>query len=120
MAIFLTGATGYIGAYVAAGILEGHRDSLNLLVRAKDAREAEARLWHALQLHMNLPRFCEFFASRIRIFRGDLDFGPIESIVLVETRVLRSNDSVLKIRGDLAQRNEFVAFMIRSVVNPGL
>jgi len=31
MAIFLTGSTGYLGSYLAAGLLSGHRDSLNLL-----------------------------------------------------------------------------------------
>jgi nucleoside-diphosphate-sugar epimerase len=51
MTIFLTGATGYVGAHVAALLLENHRDNLNLLVRASDAHEAEVRLWRALQLH---------------------------------------------------------------------
>ena len=44
MAIFLTGATGYIGSYLAAGFAARHGESLNLLVRAKDAREALSRL----------------------------------------------------------------------------
>ncbi|MGH9556654.1 MAG: SDR family oxidoreductase, partial [Terriglobales bacterium] len=48
MAIFLTGSTGYIGAHVVAGLLENHKDPLNLLVRAKDQREAEGRLWRSL------------------------------------------------------------------------
>ncbi|MGH9669956.1 MAG: SDR family oxidoreductase, partial [Terriglobales bacterium] len=39
MATFLTGSTGYIGAHIAAGLLQGHSDRLNLLVRAKDPRE---------------------------------------------------------------------------------
>ncbi len=36
MAIFLTGATGYIGSYLAAGLLEDYGESLNVLVRAAD------------------------------------------------------------------------------------
>ncbi len=72
MAIFLTGSTGYIGAHVAAGLLEGHRESLNVLVRAKDAHEAVVRLWRALQLHMDFPHFRDHLASRITVFRGDL------------------------------------------------
>ena len=71
MGIFLTGSTGYIGAHVAAGLLEGHRDNLNLLVRAKDPRDAEVRLWRALQLHMQFPRFHNYLRSRITIFLGD-------------------------------------------------
>ena len=40
MAIFLTGSTGYLGSYLAAGLFTGHSDSLNLLVRAKSEQEA--------------------------------------------------------------------------------
>jgi len=45
---------------------------------------------------------------------------PIESMVLVEARVFRGDDSMLEIGRDLAQRNEFVSFLIRRVVNPSL
>ena len=55
MAIFLTGSTGYIGAHVAANLLEEHGGSLNLLVRARDPHEAQVRLWQALQLHLDFP-----------------------------------------------------------------
>ena len=72
MAIFLTGATGYIGSYLAAGLLEQHGESLNLLVRAADDGEAQRRLWHSLQLHFDFPAFREHLSARIRIFRGDL------------------------------------------------
>ena len=41
-------------------------------------------------------------------------------MMLVEARVFRSDDGVLEIERDLAQRNEFVPFVIRRVVNPGL
>ena len=59
MAIFLTGSTGYIGAHVAANLLADQGASLNLLVRARDAHDAELRLWQALQLHLEFPRFYE-------------------------------------------------------------
>ena len=72
MAIFLTGSTGYIGAHVASILLERHNDRLNLLVRAKTDQEANERLWHALQLHLDFPRFRDALASRISVFRGDL------------------------------------------------
>ncbi len=78
MAIFVTGATGYIGGYIVAELLASPRETdgsaarLNLLVRARSSREAEERLWQALQLHFDFPRFREVLASRIRIFRGDL------------------------------------------------
>lgn len=41
-------------------------------------------------------------------------------MMLEETCVLRGYDSVLEIRRDSAQWNEFVSFAIRRVVKPGL
>ena len=54
------------------------------------------------------------------ILSSDLNRVPIESIVLVEARVFRGDDSMLEIGRDLTQRNEFVSFVIGRVVNPGL
>jgi thioester reductase-like protein len=72
MAIFVTGSTGYLGSYLVAGLLTGHQDSLNLLVRAKSEQDARERLWQSLQLHFEFPEFIEYLDSRIRIFRGEL------------------------------------------------
>lgn len=72
MAIFLTGSTGYLGSYLAHGLLTGHSEKLNLLVRAKTGQEARERLWTSLQLHFAFPEFLEYVNSRVRIFRGDL------------------------------------------------
>src|SRR5260370_18219736 len=73
MTIFVTGSTGYLGSYIAAGLLSGHRDTLNLLVRAKSEQEARERLWTSLQLHFEEFReFHEYLNTRVRIFRGDL------------------------------------------------
>jgi thioester reductase-like protein len=72
MAIFLTGSTGYLGSYLMAGLLTGHQERLNLLVRAKTEQEARERLWQSLQLHLKFADFEEFVNERVRIFRGDL------------------------------------------------
>ena len=72
VAIFLTGSTGYIGAHVAANLLQTDAGTLNVLVRARDPHEAEVRFWQALQLHLDFPRFYDYLQTRIRIFRGDL------------------------------------------------
>ena len=72
MAIFLTGGTGYIGAHVAANLLEQHDATLNLLVRGRDPRDAELRLWNALHLHIPFPKFYEYLHVEDSIFRGDL------------------------------------------------
>jgi len=54
------------------------------------------------------------------VFGSDFDLVPVEPMVLVEARVLCCDYSVLEIGRDLAEWNEFVAFVIRSVVNLGL
>jgi len=49
-----------------------------------------------------------------------LDLVPIEAMVLVEARVLGGDHGVLQMGRDLAERKEFIAFVIRSAVSPGL
>jgi thioester reductase-like protein len=106
MAIFLTGATGYIGSYLAAGFLEEHGETLNVLVRAKHQDEAQQRLWQALQLHFDFPAFREHLGKRIRIFLGDLtsphfglgadDYGAL----------VAGTDSVLHCAASLNRKSE--------------
>jgi hypothetical protein len=54
------------------------------------------------------------------VFSGNLHRVPIESMMLVEASVFRGDDSMLEVGRDLAQRNEFVSFVIRRVANPCL
>lgn len=106
MAIFLTGATGYIGSYLAAGLLEQHGESLNLLVRAEDAEEAQRRLWHSLQLHFDSPAFREHLTTRIRVFCGDLT-SPRFGLSDDEYDLLvGSTDSVLHCAASLNRKSE--------------
>jgi thioester reductase-like protein len=106
MAIFLTGATGYIGSYLAAALLGREHESLNLLVRAASAEEAEQRLWQALQLHLDFPAFREHLGSRIRIFRGDLT-TPQFGLDAGEYRALAAaTDSVLHCAASLNRKSE--------------
>ena len=105
MAIFLTGSTGYIGAHVAANLLESGA-SLNLLVRARDPHEAELRLWRALQLHLDFPHFYEYLQTRVRIFRGDLTseyFGlPRDDY----DRLIHTTDSIIHCAASLNRKSE--------------
>ncbi len=106
MAIFVTGSTGYIGSYIAAGLLAGHSDALNLLIRAKTEREALERLWESVQLHFDLPEFSGYLNARIRIFRGDLTderFGLSDEEYrgLVDT-----TDSIIHCAASLNRRSE--------------
>jgi thioester reductase-like protein len=106
VAIFLTGSTGYIGAHVAANLLNDHGASLNLLVRARDPHEAEDRLWHALQLHLDFKLFYEYLQTRIRVFRGDLTserFGlPSDDY----DRLVHTTDSVIHCAASLNRKSE--------------
>jgi thioester reductase-like protein len=106
MAIFLTGSTGYLGSYLASGLLTGHAERLNLLVRAKSEQEARERLWQSLQLHLDFPEFFAFLNDRVRIFRGDLtgerfglDDGEYRALV-------DSTDSVLHCAASLNRKSE--------------
>jgi thioester reductase-like protein len=106
MAIFLTGTTGYLGSYIAAGLLTLHRDKVNLLVRAKNEREARERLWTSLQLHFEFREFCEYLGTRVRIFCGDLTserFGlsDEEYHALVDT-----TDSLIHCAASLNRKSE--------------
>lgn len=106
MAIFVTGTTGYLGSYVAAGLFADYRDKLNLLVRAKTEQEARERLWASLQLHFEFKQFCEYLQSRTRIFLGDLTnerFGlpDDEYHALVDT-----TDSIIHCAASLNRKSE--------------
>ncbi len=106
MAIFLTGATGYIGAHILAELLGGHADRINVLVRAKDTHEAEERLWRALQLHMNFASFREALGSRIVIFRGDLTDAKLGLDAADYGRVAGTTDSIIHCAASLNRKSE--------------
>src|SRR5438552_10242081 len=113
MAIFLTGSTGYLGSYLAAELFRGHRDSLNLLVRAKSQQEARERLWQSLQLHMNFAEFQEHLGSRAQIFLGDLtdqhfSLAHDEYQTLVET-----TDSLIHCAASLNRKSEKQCLNVR-------
>jgi thioester reductase-like protein len=105
VAIFLTGSTGYIGAHVASNLLESGA-ALNLLVRARDAREAELRLWQALQLHFKFPRFYEFLQTRVRVFRGDLTSPGFGLSQDEYDRLVHTTDSVIHCAASLNRKSE--------------
>ena len=106
MAIFLTGSTGYIGAHVAANLLDQQGAGLNLLVRGKDAHDAEMRLWQAMQLHMDFPRFYEHLQTRIRIFVGDLNTPLFGLDRDAYDRLIHTTDSVIHCAASLNRKSE--------------
>jgi thioester reductase-like protein len=106
VAIFLTGGTGYIGAHLAANLLDQHGASLNLLVRARDQEDAGLRLWQALQLHFEFPRFYEYLQTKVRVFCGDLtepQFGLSRDDY---DRLIHTTDSVVHCAASLNRKSE--------------
>ncbi len=106
MAIFLTGSTGYIGAHVASILLERHTDRLNLLVRAKTLQEANERLWHALQLHLDFPQFRDAMETRISIFRGDLTDSHFGLDAAEYSHLAGSTESIIHCAASLNRKSE--------------
>jgi len=106
MAIFLTGSTGYLGSYLATGLLRGYRDPLNLLVRAKNQQEARQRLWQSWQLHMDFAEFTERIATCTRLFLGDLtnqQFGLSDDEY---HSLVQSTDSAIHCAASLNRKSE--------------
>jgi thioester reductase-like protein len=106
VAIFLTGSTGYIGAHVAANLLELHGAALNVLIRGKDPQEAATRLWAGLQLHLDFPRFYEHLQTRIRIFPGDLTAPQFGLNRDDYDRLIHTTDSVVHCAASLNRKSE--------------
>ena len=106
MAIFLTGSTGYIGAHVAANLLQGYGASLNVLVRARDPQEAQLRLWRALQLHLPFPAFFEYLQTKMRIFCGDLTATGFGLGRDEYDRLVHTTDSIIHCAASLNRKSE--------------
>jgi thioester reductase-like protein len=112
MPIFLTGATGYVGAHVASELLENHGQTLNVLVRAKNEEEAQHRLWKSMQLHLDFDRFYEHLQNRITVFCGDLTdqrFGLDEKRydALIDT-----TDSIIHCAASLNRKSHKACFNV--------
>lgn len=113
MAIFLTGATGYIGSYVAAGLLEGHpSERLALLVRAKSPAEAEERLWRSMQLHLSFERFLELVRTRCDLYLGDLTDPGLGLEPAARDRLVRTMDSVIHCAASLNRKSSKACFNV--------
>ncbi len=105
MAIFITGSTGYIGAHVAANLLE-QEQTLNVLVRAGSDDEAANRLWRSLQLHFDFERFHRHLVERVHVFRGDLSsprFGMSDDDY---AQLVATSDSIVHCAASLNRKSE--------------
>jgi len=91
---------------VTANLLEQHGASLNLLVRARNPEEAAGRLWQALQLHLDFPKFYEHLQTRMRIFCGDLTAPHFGLSADDYDRLIHTTDSVIHCAASLNRKSE--------------
>lgn len=111
MAIFLTGVTGYLGSYVAHGLLQDHDDKLAVLVRAKSEDDAKKRLWKSLQLHMDFDTFASHL-HRFDIYLGDLTEPNLGLDADARDRLVKSADSVLHVAASLNRKSSKACFNV--------
>jgi nucleoside-diphosphate-sugar epimerase len=105
MAIFMTGATGYIGSYATEWLLRNTDHELALLIRAPDYDAGVERLWKSLQLHMAADELHRHL-DRICFISGDLT-QPGLGISTADYDWLISNaESVLHVAAALNFRSE--------------
>lgn len=105
MAIFLTGATGYLGSYVVTELLRRHDDRLALLVRAKSEDEARQRLWKALQLHMGFDEFRERVGERVDVYLGDITQPALGQDPATWRQLVARTSSIVHIAASLNRKS---------------
>ncbi|TVQ93424.1 MAG: NAD-dependent epimerase/dehydratase family protein [Deltaproteobacteria bacterium] len=104
--IFVTGATGYLGGYTCARLLELERDRpLRLLVRCDSREQAVRKLWKSWQLHMDLPTFSQAM-RRVRIVPGDLHAPGLGLPEPTRAELVGATESILHIAASLNRKSE--------------
>lgn len=111
--IFLTGATGYIGTYLADALLSAEREvRLALLVRAPDRGAGVERLWKPWQLLMDFESFRQRVADRVVVIPGDLT-APGLGLAAADRRWLcEHTDSVLHCAASLNRKSAKACFNV--------
>jgi len=110
--IFLTGATGYLGSYLAAELLRRHGCELCVLVRAESAADGVRRLWRAWQLHMDFERFSRHVQRRVTVVTGDLTCPRLGLSDARWTRLARQTGSVIHCAASLNRKSAKACFNV--------
>ncbi|MBN2533909.1 MAG: amino acid adenylation domain-containing protein [Spirochaetales bacterium] len=69
--ILITGATGYLGAYLIACLLKQTESKLFVLVRGRNESDAETRLIETFRFYLG-PSFYDIYKPRIKVIYGDM------------------------------------------------
>ncbi|MGE0708733.1 MAG: SDR family oxidoreductase [Planctomycetota bacterium] len=110
MAIFLTGATGYLGSYLTDRLLRAG-ETLTVLVRAGDADHARQRLWKALQLHLPANTLAGHLGEgRLRFLRGDLTAPRLGLTPAEHARLVDEHSTVVHAAATLNRRSSRACF----------
>jgi len=104
MAVFITGANGFLGSYVASILLEETDERLSVFIRASDEDAARDKLWKGFQLHMSPGRFWEHL-DRVDFVYGDLHAPNLGICDETYGRLTREVDSVLHIAASLNRKS---------------
>ncbi len=112
MAVFLTGATGYLGSYIAQGILRNHKENLNLLVRADSPEAGRKRLWKSLQLHMDFEEFESYIEDRITVYTGDLTSPKLGMNDDMWDQCVKSTNSIIHCAASLNRKSAKACFNV--------
>ncbi|MBL8943575.1 MAG: SDR family oxidoreductase, partial [Myxococcales bacterium] len=111
MTILLTGATGYIGSYVANELLNRTDSRIAVLVRAKTEDEARQRLWKSMQLHLDFDAFARAL-PRLDIYRGDLTVDDLGIDPKSRERLADTMRSVIHCAASLNRKSDKVCFNV--------
>lgn len=101
---FITGATGYVGSYVAKELLQRTSCHLTLHVRARDATAGWERVWQALQPHMDFETFVGYW-PRLNIVLGDLGEPELGLTQADRDMLIRSTESIIHIGASLHRKS---------------
>lgn len=104
MPTLLTGATGFLGAYVARELLE-RGEPFGVLVRARDQAHAVEKLWRAWQAHLPAERFADAM-DRVERFLGDLSEPRLGLSERAWSSLSERYDAVVHVAATLSRRSE--------------
>lgn len=110
--IFMTGASGYLGSYVAERLLRQHKQRLAVLIRGKDQKDVETKLWESLQLHMDEAEFRDHLQNRITVFRGDLTEKQFGLSAHDWNTLIEKTESIIHCAASLNRKSEKVCMNV--------